>query len=59
MGRRELEQKLKALGYVRAGRRGAKHVTWLRPRTGTRVYVPQVDILNIHTAQRILAEAER
>lgn len=59
MGRKEIEQKLTALGFSNAGpARDARYDKWVHT-DGRSVLVPRVDILNDYTADRILTEAER
>ncbi|HEY1555273.1 MAG TPA: type II toxin-antitoxin system HicA family toxin [Kofleriaceae bacterium] len=59
MRRSELEAKLKELGWVPAGTSGTKHEAWSHAGKSHKVYVPRVDIINVATAERIIAEAER
>jgi hypothetical protein len=59
MKRSELERKLKALGWAPTGKTsGANHDVWAHPKRTRRLYIRRVDVINVHTANRILEEAE-
>jgi hypothetical protein len=58
MGRKELERKLRALGYAPTGKMsGNNHVVWFG--RGRKVIVPVYEIIFDSTAARILEDAER
>ncbi len=58
MGRKEVEQKLAAMGWTFVGPASdARYDTWTK--SGRTIVVPRHDILNDYTADRILQDAER
>ena len=59
MKRTELEARLRALGWRPTGdTSGANHDVWTHAKRSRRLYIRRVDVINIHTANRILEEAE-
>lgn len=58
MRRKELEARLRALGWYPAGLSGARHVRWKHARKTYVVVVPIYDLLNDSNAAGILARAE-
>jgi hypothetical protein len=56
----ELEKRLKALGWTPLGvQSGANHDGWVHPTKKGRLYIRRTDVINVHTANRILEDAER
>ena len=59
MKRTTLEARLRELGWVPTGESsGVNHDVWAHPRHIKRLYIRRVDVINAHTANRILEEAE-
>ena len=59
MRREGLEDQLRVLGWFPVGPSGANHVKWAHPRKLHQLYVRQVSIIPLATAERILTEAQR